>query len=186
MTSTPKHIKKLIIGKNYILVWFDFIFAGTLVGKDFRHAYELKTKLVKGKEIKEKIDLGPQYDVLVFTSEDEVNVNRGIVEKIFNGTVNKKQFYFTRPIINESNIIDGIYDWFISKIADVFMNITSEVNLNINMKIAESMLIKKGVGQKEVKMIIDLLKLKGTEIILDKQMQWKEHCAFLVSQLPFD
>jgi len=186
----------LIIGNYYALVWFDFVFIGRLEGFEKRHAYKLEQKIEKGKlktinsePVMERIDLGPQYDVLIFSSDIPFKSDREIMIQMFNNTQSKKQFYFTNPIIFQSNVINTP-DWIIKKLTDIRMNIVSEQNLNINLKILESMLLKDWTSTKdqkrEVKLIIEMIKMKGTEIILEKMTNWESHCEFETSQLPFE
>jgi hypothetical protein len=198
MGKEPREfIKNLEIGKTYILVWFNFVFIGILKDKTWRTAYKLEWFTNdKGKPEERRVDLGNQYEVLIFESDIEPGSNYsdlskyGIVTKLFHKENSKTQLYCTNSIIFENNILDGkYYDWFVKKMESVNISKVNGKNTIVNTEITKSMIIKdlsRILRKRELNLFEQILNSKGTQLVQNYQKKYEGIALSQNNQLPFE
>ena len=167
-----------------MLDWIRFVFIGVLERIVYYDINKYTFKDAKISSVEEKE--GIHFPLILFRSK-QIIANEAEIKKMCDykdGTILykiKSQIFFSKNIIKTEQ-----YHWFVNKITDVRSNIISKSNLDINIIIAVNMFNKQNYGEREINLFRRGLKEQGTEILLQKQIEWEEYCTFQLSQLPFD
>jgi hypothetical protein len=78
------------------------------------------------------------------------------------------------------------YKWFIKSMLDVQLNTIKLMNLKVNLKIVESMMLKNhDINNYDIGKVLAILKSEGLKMVYEKRKSFIAICESQVNQLPF-